>query len=78
MGDLCNSDIFSYSGSLFASNCTDVFPYQGYIQIYFSGPILFLLGLFLFFYFKKRIPGLMFIIFSIILLSAITYELLTK
>lgn len=56
----------------------DVFPYQGCIQVYFSGPVSLVLGLFLIFYYQKRILGLIFIIFGISLLIAIAYELLTK
>ena len=56
----------------------DVFSYQGYIQVYFSGPGLFVLGLFLLFYYKKRTLGLILMIFSISLLIAIAYELLAK
>lgn len=56
----------------------DVFSYQAYIQVFFSGPGLFVLGLFLLFYYKKRTLGLILIIFSISLLIAIAYELLTK
>lgn len=53
----------------------EVFPFQGYIQVFFSGPLLLSVGIILFFGYKKRVSGLLFFGIGFCLLCAIAYEL---
>ncbi|MBB6239846.1 drug/metabolite transporter (DMT)-like permease [Pedobacter sp. AK013] len=56
----------------------DIFPKQAYIQVYLSGPILLILGLFLFFNYRKKTIGLIFLVTGVWWIFNIIYELLTK
>ncbi|PTS95557.1 hypothetical protein DBR11_21120 [Pedobacter sp. HMWF019] len=56
----------------------DILPMQAYIQVYLSGPILVVLGLLLFFFYRKKPVGLFFFIMGIWWILNIVYELLTK
>lgn len=53
----------------------EIFPFQGYIQLYFSGPLLLSVGIVLFFSYKKRGFGLLFFGIGFCWLGAIAYEL---
>ena len=53
----------------------EIFPLQGYIQVYFSGPLLLSVGIILFFGYKKRVFGLLFFGIGFCWLGLIFYEL---
>lgn len=53
-------------------------PKQLYVQVYLSAPVLFFLGLFLFFRFKQKVIGLLFSLIGAYWFCAIIYELITK
>lgn len=56
----------------------DIFPKQAYIQVYLSGPILLILGLILFFNYRKKLIGLIFLATGVWWILNIIYELVTK
>lgn len=56
----------------------DILPKQAYIQVYISGPILIILGLLLFFLYRKKLIGLVFLMIGIWWILNIAYELMTK
>lgn len=55
----------------------DILPKQAYIQVVLSGPILIILGLVLFFFYRKKIGGLILLLIGIYLVINIIYELAT-
>lgn len=56
----------------------DILPKQAYIQVYLSGPILIILGLLLFFLYRKKLIGVIFLVIGTWWMLNIVYELMTK
>lgn len=53
-------------------------PFQTFIQVFLSGPLLSILGILLIVRFKKKILGLLFLACGLFWLWGIFYELVTK
>lgn len=57
---------------------TDVFDYQGYVQVYFSGPVLAIIGIIIYFFYRKKIIGSIFFILGVWWIVSIINELANK
>lgn len=53
----------------------DILPKQAYIQVVLSGPILIILGLVLFLFYKRKLVGIFFLLIGIWWVINIIYEL---
>lgn len=55
----------------------DILPYQGFIQVFLSAPLLLLLGLLMIFY-KEKIIGSVFILVGVCWLAVMLLEIINK
>jgi len=73
LGLLLLFPIFSYYLQI-----PDVIPLQGFVQVFFSGPGLIALGIFMFFYNKQKIVGSVFFVIGLCWIGVMLHEVLTK
>jgi len=59
-------------------NYFPLLPLHSYIQVFFSGPVLIVIGAIIFWGYKQRILGLGFSISGLFWIGAIIHELITK
>lgn len=70
--------IFYYLNSYRILEVRYELPFHTFIQVFLSVPVLIILGIILFFKFKHRIGGAIFLFMGLLWLWAIIYELMTK
>lgn len=56
----------------------DILPKQAYIQVVLSGPILIILGLILFSFYRRKFAGIMFLLSGVWWVFSIIHELVNK
>lgn len=59
-------------------NNLPLLPFHSYIQVYLSGPGLIVIGIILFYVYKRKISGLCVFIIGVLWIATILYELITK